>query len=90
MDAEMAGEVVNKDFSVLVMESQGEGADGKGGRGGVDAEARGDVKGGYALTALGKVGGVSLCCPGLRRKNWPHWRGQDLTGRGWQNTLVVG
>lgn len=88
MDAKMAGEVVNKDLLVLVMESQGEGADGKGGRGGVDAEARGDMKGGHVLTALEKGGGVSLCCPGLRWKNWPHWRGQDLTGRGWQNTLV--
>ena len=33
MDAEMAGEVVNKDFSVLVMESQVEGADGNWGWG---------------------------------------------------------
>ena len=64
------------------MESQGDGADGKGGRGSVDAEARGDMKGGHALTALEKGGSVSLCWPGLRWKNWPHWRGQDLTGRG--------
>lgn len=41
MDAEMAGEVVNKDFSVLVMESQGEGADGKGGKGLMEKEGDG-------------------------------------------------
>ena len=41
MDAEMAGEVVNKDFSVLVMESQGEGAEGKGGKGLMEKEGDG-------------------------------------------------